>query len=332
MIRKHAKNILIQSAKILFSAGIIYWLVQSGKLNFSALRNFLSPGVAALGLGLILTNLFFASERWRILIRSQGMPAKALPVFKLSMIGAFFNFAMPGGVGGDVVKAFYFTRDNPGAKVVAVTSVLMDRILGLFAMIIMALSVMLWDIEHILKTPSLLTLFWFVLGLFIVFCISLALVFSPYLYKRGSLKRKIVRLPLSEKLLKLYESVHLYGKDGKRFFGVILISLVAQVATIMFLYLAGNMAGFSEIPLTTYFLVAPLGFMATAIPISPAGVGVGQAAFYFLFNIYLGKPTEIGPTIITAMQVGTFLLSLSGAFFYLRRSDRTKPSEIEQLA
>lgn len=332
MLKKHAKNILIQSAKILFSAGIIYWLVQSGKLNFSALKNFLNPGVAALGLGLILTNLFFVSERWRILIRSQGLPARIFPVFKLSLIGSFFNFAMPGGVGGDVVKAFYFTRDNPGSKVVAVTSVLMDRILGLFAMIIMALSVMLWDFQHILKTPALLTLFWFILSLFIIFCVVLALIFSPYLYKHETLKKIILRLPLSEKLMKLYESVHLYGKDGKRFFAVILISLIAQVGTIMFLYLAGNMAGFSEVPLTTYFLVAPLGFMATAIPISPAGVGVGQAAFYFLFNIYLGEQTEIGPTIVTALQVGMFLISLSGAFFYLRRGDRTKATEIEQLA
>jgi uncharacterized membrane protein YbhN (UPF0104 family) len=139
-------------------------------------------------------------------------------------------------------------------------------------------------------------------------------------------------MPLSEKFMKLYESVHLYGKDGKRFFAVIVISLVAQVSTIMFLYLAGNMAGFSEVPLKTYFLVAPLGFMATAIPISPAGVGVGQAAFYFLFNIYLGQQSEIGPTIVTALQVGMFVLSLSGAFFYLRRGDRAKTSEIEQLA
>jgi uncharacterized protein (TIRG00374 family) len=239
---------------------------------------------------------------------------------------------MPGGVGGDVIKAFYFTRDNPGSKVVAVTSVLMDRILGMFAMIIMALVVMLYDIRHILKTPTLLTLFWFILALFILFVVALSLIFSPYLYERGLLKRVIAKLPLSEKFLKLYESVHLYGKDGKRFFAVILISLIAQVATIMFLYLAGNMAGFAEVPLKTYFLVAPLGFMATAVPISPAGVGVGQAAFYFLFNIYLGQQTEIGPTIVTALQVGMFLLSLSGAFFYLRRGDRAKTSEIEQLA
>lgn len=328
---KHTKKLLVQSSKILFSAGIIYWLIQSGKLNFAALKNLLSPGAASLALFLISLSLFFASERWRILIRSQKLSAHSWSVFKLSLIGSFFNFAMPGGVGGDVIKAYYFTRENPGSKVVGVTSVLMDRVLGLFAMVLMALVVMLYDLQHIVKTPALMTLFWFIAGLFLAFVIALSLVFSQKIYDAGILKRIIAKLPLSAKFMKLYESMHIYGKDGKRFLVVILLSLVAQTCSIIFLYLAGYMAGFTDVSLKTYFLVAPLGFMATAIPISPAGVGVGQAAFYFLFNLYTGHSSELGPTVITAQQVGVFLVSLLGAFFYLRRKDRVETTKIEDM-
>lgn len=327
---KHTKKLLVQSLKILFSAGIIFWLIQSEKLNFVALKNLLSPGTAVLGLILIFLNLFFGSERWRILIRSQGQSAPSFLVLKLSLIGSFFNFAMPGGVGGDVIKAYYFTRENPGSKVVAVTSVLMDRVLGLFAMVLLALLVMLYDLNHIVKTPALLTLFWFISSLFLAFIAGLSLVFSQKNSVRNILKKVIEKLPLSEKFLKLYESMHLYGNDGKRFILVILLSLASQACAIAFLYLAGTMAGFTDVPAKIYFIVAPLGFMATAIPISPAGVGVGQAAFYFLFNIYTGTPSEVGPTCITAFQVGTFLVSLLGAFFYLRRKDRTEASSLEE--
>ena len=31
-------------------------------------------------------------------------------------------------------------------------------------------------------------------------------------------------------------------------------------------------------------LIFPFGFLATVLPISPAGVGVGQMAFYYLFE------------------------------------------------
>ncbi|HWU45086.1 MAG TPA: lysylphosphatidylglycerol synthase transmembrane domain-containing protein, partial [Bdellovibrio sp.] len=168
-MQKHAKKYLFQALKIIFSVGIIYWLVSSGKLNFSALRALLSPIPAALALSLIGINLFLASERWRVLIKTQGLKAKTGPVFKLSLIGMFFNFAMPGGVGGDVIKAYYFTRQNPGSKVIAITSVLMDRVLGLFSMILMALLVMVYDIDHITHVPSLMTLFWFIAGLFVAF-------------------------------------------------------------------------------------------------------------------------------------------------------------------
>lgn len=328
---KHTKKLLIQVLKIAFSAGIIYWLVSSGKLNFTALRALLSPGPAALALSLILFNLFFASERWRVLIRTQNLNAEAWPVFKLSLIGIFFNFAMPGGVGGDVIKAYYFARQYPGSKVVAITSVLMDRVLGLFAMVLMALFVMIYDMDHIMHIKSLMTLFWFILTLTVAFIIGFVLVFSPQIYKTRILFKLFDRLPLSQKLIKLYESMHLYGKQWNRIVWVILLSLLTQICAVVFLYLVGLMAGFSDIHAKTYFLVAPLGFMATAIPISPAGVGVGQAAFYFLFNIYTGKPSDVGPTTITAFQVGTFIVSLLGAFFYLRFKE-TDAKGVEQFS
>lgn len=328
---KHSKKLLAQSLKIIFSAGIIYWLVSSGKLNFSALKALLAPGPAALALTLVSLNVFFASERWRVLIKSQHMDAHTTTVFKLSLIGTFFNFAMPGGVGGDVIKAYYFTKQNPGSKVIAITSVLMDRVLGLFSMVLMALFVMLYDLEHISHETHLMTLFWFISGLSAAFIVGLALVFSKKLYANGGLTKLLQRLPLSEKLIKLYESMHLYGNQGQRILWVILLSLLSQLCAICFLYLVGVMAGYAYIPAKTYFLVAPLGFMATAIPVSPAGVGVGQAAFYFLFNIYTGTTTEVGPTTITAFQVGTFLMSLLGAFFYLRFKSHTDTNRVEKF-
>ncbi len=84
---------------------------------------------------------------------------------------------MPGGVGGDVIKAYYFNREHPGSKVIAVTSVLMDRVLGMFAMVLLALAVMFYDMNHVAEIPALFTLFWFILGLFMAFIIAFSLIF-----------------------------------------------------------------------------------------------------------------------------------------------------------
>lgn len=316
--------------KALFALGIIYWLIKSDKLDFSSLKSLLNPVVFISCISLVAMNLFIVSERWRILLSSQNIKALSWPTFKLTLIGNFFNFAMPGGVGGDVVKAFYFAKDHPNSRVVALTSVLMDRVLGLFAMVLMAFMVMLVDIEHILKTPSLFTLFIFISSLALGFVLSLALIFSEFIYQKNWIRKIISPLPLKNKLLKVYDSLHLYGQSKKKLTWVLLLSLVAQSSSVVFLALVGKAAGF-EVSIWTYFLVAPLGFMATAIPISPAGVGVGQAAFYFLFNLYLQKDSNIGPTVITAFQIMTFFVSTAGAVFYLRRKDRVTSQELESL-
>lgn len=326
---KNLKKWIIQILKVAFSAGIIFWLVTSGKLNFEALRNVFTWQVGPWAIMLVLMNLALASERWRYLLKTQSVNTSPWVIFKLSLIGGFFNFAMPGGVGGDVVKAYYFTKDTLAPRVVAVTSVLFDRVLGVYSMVIMALLVMIYDYNHVQSIDSLHSLFIFISVVFALLSVGFALVFSKSIYEKAWLKNLLLKLPFSAKTMKLYESLHLYGKKPKTFVFSILLSLVAQTCSILFLALVGSTTG-TVVPLQTYFMVAPLGFMVTAIPISPAGVGIGQAAFYVLFNMYVGYESELGPSTITAFQVVLFLISLAGALFYLRRKDKVSEAELEK--
>ncbi|MGZ3743460.1 MAG: lysylphosphatidylglycerol synthase transmembrane domain-containing protein [Pseudobdellovibrionaceae bacterium] len=327
-MQKKAKNILFQTLKIAFSVGLIYWLVQSGKLNFKALSNLLQPEYLIPGFLLTAGNMYLTSERWRLLLQTQSHHLSSWKTFKLTMIGIFFNFAVPGGVGGDIVKAFYFTKDYPESKMTAATSVLMDRVLGLYSMIVMAFLAMIFDWEHVQANSSLHFLWVGILTLLLIASLSFSLVFSQKIYDHGSFKRGLEKLPLHEKTIRIYESIHLYGRNYKNLIGSISISLLAQSLSILFMILAGRASGLgAEMPWSTYFLVAPLGSMATAIPISPAGVGVGQAAFYFLFNLYIGYSTDLGPTVVTAYQVAQFLFGLLGAFFYLQRNEKA-PLEV----
>jgi len=322
-MRKKAKNIMIQVIKVAFALGLIFWLVQSGKLNFKALTTLLQPEYLIPGILLIFANMYLTSERWRMLLQTQNHHLNSWRTFKLTMIGIFFNFAVPGGVGGDLVKAFYFSKDHPESKMTAATSVLMDRVLGLYAMILMALLAMLFDWELVHNNSSLRLLWTLILTLFLLSSAALALVFSQKIHDRGTLKRLLQKLPLHSKTTRIYESLHLYGRNYRSLLSSVLLSLLAQSFSIFFMILAGTASGLgAEMKWQTYFLVAPLGFMATAIPVAPAGVGVGQAAFYFLFNIYTGHATDLGPSVITALQVAQFLFGLTGAYFYMQRKEQ----------
>ena len=62
----------------------------------------LLAGIAVYGLVELV-----AGVRWQLLLRIQGIDLSWSRVFKLLLIGVFFNFFIPGGTGGDVVKTFF---------------------------------------------------------------------------------------------------------------------------------------------------------------------------------------------------------------------------------
>ncbi len=329
MIKRHQPH-LIQGLKALLAFALIYWLWSSGKIDFSSLKYFLAPQWAFLGLTLLGLNLFISSERWRILLRTQDRPTSSFSTYKLSMIGTFFNYAMPGGVGGDVVKAYYFHKDHPNSKVISLTSVLIDRILGLYAMLLMGSIVMVYDYSHVSNIPQLKSLFYLVTLLTTCATLGLFLIFSPQIHRGGFLQKMIQRLPQAERLQRLYDSFYKYGSSPKALLKVIFLSWVAQVFSILYLILAGTLSG-ATAPWSTYFLVAPLGFIAIGLPLTPAGIGIGQAAFYVLFNLYLGNVSTLGPTTITAFQVGQFAWGLGGALIYLRRRQPLKAADYAEI-
>lgn len=304
--------------KVAVSAAILYWLIGTGRLSLQdASALFRSPWLPV-GLVLVGTGLFLNSERWRLLITSQNLAASRWETFRLSLIGVFFNYAMPGGVGGDVIKAYYFSRNHPHSRATAVISVAMDRVLGLYAMILMAVAVMLSDLNRVLAHPTLKALLILLVALWFLASAGLTFVFSRRIHRRGHIQKLLGWLPFSNRLNQLYTAAHRFGLNRGRIFAVLGISLLSQTITILFLWIAGSAAGYEEVPLAIYFLAAPVGYMATAIPISPAGIGVGQAAFLFLFNLYLGHDSPMGPAVITAQQAITGLFGLWGAWFYIR--------------
>lgn len=327
-MKQRTKTLLNSLVKFLFSGGIIVWLVVTGRLDVQVVWRLFQNPLMLFGLLLMGINLWMASERWRILVAPQELQTSRWEIFRLTLIGIFFNHAMPGGVGGDVIKAYYFTKDHPRSRATAITSVILDRALGLYAMAVMALFVMAWDFEHVRHVHVLLT-FASVLAVLVV-GLSLAwfFLFSRRVRAKGWVQQLLQKLPLSAKLLKLYETAHRFGLYRRNVLGALALSVCSQAIAVCFLWLAGVSAGRADVSLGTYFLIAPLGYMATAIPLSPAGIGIGQAAFYMLFNLYQGQTSDLGPTVITAQQVVTALFGLWGAYFYVRRKDPLPDEEI----
>ncbi len=73
------------------------------------------------------------------MLRAQDISLSHWESLKLTLAGNFFNSFVPAGaVGGDLVKGYYITQ-RTSQKTEAVTAVLLDRGLGLFTFVIIAM-------------------------------------------------------------------------------------------------------------------------------------------------------------------------------------------------
>ncbi|HVK60888.1 MAG TPA: lysylphosphatidylglycerol synthase transmembrane domain-containing protein, partial [Bdellovibrionales bacterium] len=257
-----------------------------------------------------------------VLMRGLGFRSSVRETMPLTLIGLFFNFVMPGGVGGDVVKGYYLLQDHRDRKLAAVVSIFMDRIMGFFMMVATAFFALFLSWDKVNTIPQLKSIALGVTVFFLAFLFFFALSLSR---RVGRADFFFNRVPGGEKIKKVYEALHTYRGSKRSLLVAATLSLLGQLLIVLLVYVVGQALGVDQVPLSMYFFLVPVGSVVQALPLSPAGIGVGQAAFYFLFNLYLGFESPIGPTAVTLMQVLSFGWGLFGAFFYLRRK---KPNAV----
>ena len=318
-MRINLKQALIQSVKGLLALGLIVWLIRQGAIDFSALKRLATPAPLAAG-GVLMFGMIFANNfRWLLLLRAQGIQTTVGKTLPLTLIGMFFNFAMPGGVGGDVVKGYYLIQDHKEHRMAGVVSILMDRIVGFFMMIAMAALALVLSWELVTHNARMSALAAGVFAMFSVFTVFFAFALSRRVGTSRLVRLIFDRAPGGGLLRKAYDVLHAYRRSPRSLAGAFGLSLISQFSQILLIYMVARVMGLVEIPFLAYCFLVPVGIVATALPVAPAGIGIGQAAFFFLFNLYLGRESQVGPTAITLTQILSFLWGLSGAYFYLAR-------------
>jgi hypothetical protein len=316
-------------AKIGFAAGLIYWMIRKGALDLDTVTKLASPTLLAFGIFFVFAQIFINNYRWLSLMRGQGFESTVGRTLPLSLIGMFFNYAMPGGVGGDVVKGYYLLQEYPRKKFAGAVSIFMDRLIGFFVMIGLAFLALFFNWSAVEHSPQLQGVAIGVSALFLGFLVFFFLSLSRVLQHHGIAKFLFHKLPGGEKLRHIYDALHSYRKAPGALISATILSTANIMLMVVFVWVIALTMGVNSIPFEVYCFLVPIGVVAQALPISPAGIGVGQAAFYFLFKLYLGKESAVGPTAITSMQILQFGAGLIGAYFYLQRK---KPEMATELA
>ena len=122
--------------RIAFGLLLLVWLFS--KIPLHDLRQVLSDSLKQwpwwiAGISATFTGLTTGSIRWWFILRSQHFTIPWKNIFRIFYIGQFFNAFFLGGCGGDLVRAYYVARECQKEKTAAVTTVLIDRGIGLLS-------------------------------------------------------------------------------------------------------------------------------------------------------------------------------------------------------
>lgn len=303
--------------KIAVAAALIYFLLHTGLLKVDSLKELLNVQTVAVALLLVGINLVLLNWRWYWLLRSRGFSVTLGQTFALYLIGVFFNYALPSSVGGDVVKAYYLAREQKNRRVEAVLSVLIDRVLGLYSLLLLSLMSVAWDFQFVQANPQIRWMAMLCGLLTLIMSACLTIGFSSRIDRALRLTTTLRKIPKLHKIAELFEAMQLFGKQRSAILVSIVVSLVAQMFSIVFFAFIGSALG-ANISFPAYMFCVPLGFVAMALPVAPAGVGVGQVAFLFLFHAYAKSSGDVGASAITAFQLALLVWGLVGAIFYVR--------------
>jgi glycosyltransferase 2 family protein len=220
----------------------------------------------------VLTALAVGALRWRLLFTACGIAARprVRDLFRLHMVGYFYNSYLPGGVGGDVVRGvatqgLMGERGLPGALAI----VLLERTLGLSGLLILvAVSFSFFPLPGVENV-----VYFSALGLLATAGVVASIVagsrLAPYLPK--PIGRLMAQLPTI--------------RSAPAFALALLLSVVTQATGVVIAghALAASIAG--GVAFTTSLGVLPLIGAAQYFPLTVGGAGVREAGFVLFYGL-----------------------------------------------
>jgi hypothetical protein len=276
--------------------------------------------------------------RWYLLVRSLNIPLKLRRAFQLGLLGLLGNTFLPGAVGGDFLKAYFLAKDSPGQRTAVVSTVLMDRGLGLFGMILFAavMGSIGWanDDAHILANADLQ---WMVKVTAAVAGGSiLGFLLLGFLPQRH-VDRFADRLRLLPKVgvvfANLWYAVWEFRQHMRAMGYGVVLSAASHFALVFTFHFAAQVfpPEHPETDLATLpelMVIAPIGFAAQALPLAPGGMGVGEAAFAGLYRL-ADRPESRGVIARLAMRIAEWVLALAAWIVYFRMRKELRAAKEE---
>ncbi len=252
--------------------------------------------------------------RWSRILRGTKVRIGVKDSTEILFLSWLVNCLVPAKL-GDVYRAYLLKINSPVSLSRTFGTVFIERILDLFAIAILGLAAGFWSFRSGLP-PEIQ--FVAILGIGTVVVLAAGL-----LTLRNFGRRIITALPLPQRVMGLYDKFEdgVFGAvSGRQLPVLIVITGLIWCTEGLRLWLVVQALGFQDVNLgiSGAFFVALIGSLLTAVPLSPAGLGLVEAGMVGVMIAAYNIPVTEATTIALVDRViSVFSIIVIGSILYL---------------
>ncbi len=264
--------------------------------------------------------------RWSVLLRGTGIRLGAKDSTEIIFLSWLVNCVVPAKL-GDVYRAYLLKINTAASLSRTFGTVFIERVLDLIAIALLGIAAGYWSFRDGLP-PAIQLIF--AIGLVVVAGLSFGL-----LTMRNFGRRILTALPLPPRFVELYDRFEegVFGAIAFRqlpFLGGVTGAIWMTEALRLFLVVQAF--GFTDVRLglSGAVFVALIGSLLTAVPLSPAGLGIVEAGIVGVLTVAYGIPlAEATAIALLDRVISVFSIIVLGSIGYLVSS---KPRGIDRVA
>jgi hypothetical protein len=277
--------------------------------------------------------------RWRLLIGALGLAFTMRETLRAGFLGYLANLLPFGLVAGDSLKAVMLIHRNPRRKTEAVASVLVDRVVGLFALLLLAAAASLFlPAEQLARLSpedrvSIVRLCWVVQAAAVVATAGLGVMLIPAV-TASRLWDLLEHAPVIGPILhKLVGAMRVYRRRLDLLAPALGMSIAVHLSYVVAIWLMTQSIGIPpehRPSAASIFVIVPVSMIAGALPI-----GFYEVAITLLFRAVSPPtaPETMGLVIALAYRIIQITIATIGLAYWLagRGEVRELMHEAEEL-
>ncbi len=313
-----ARRALLTLLKVGVSGGLLALVLRNTDLSrlLDRLKG-MQLGWLLLALGAYAAMMAVSVWRWQRLLHAQHVEVSPGRLAESMWVSQFFNNFFPSNIGGDVFRVAD-TAVAAGSKTLAATVVLVDRGLGLLALLVVASIGSLVATTLGVSVPGSGWL-WVVSGLAVTLCAPV-LAAPRLMTKLVAPLRALHRPWLNERASRLEDALGRFRARPSALLLAFLGAMVVHAGIIVFYALTARGLAI-PLPVLLAAVLVPVSLVFQMAPISINGFGVREAVFtYFFARVGLSAEAAVALSLVATGLI--MLQSLLGGVLFMMRQQR----------